>query len=64
MTNVPAGRYRLTVWHERAPQVSTDVEVSAGGLSGVETMLDARGHRVVAHKNKFGRDYTNAGVVY
>ena len=64
VTNVPAGKYRLTIWHERAPQVTTDVDVPAGGLSGIETTLDARGYRVVAHKNKFGRDYTNAGVVY
>lgn len=64
VTNVPVGKYRLTVWHERAPKVTTELEVPAGGVSGIETTLDARGYRVVAHKNKFGRDYTNAGVVY
>lgn len=64
VTNVPGGKYRLTVWHERAPLVRAELEVPAVGRSGIETTLDARGYRVVAHKNKFGRDYANAGVVY
>lgn len=62
---VPAGKYTLTVWHERAPSpVTADVDVSAAGLSSLETKLDASGYREVAHKDKNGKDYATRGVVY
>jgi plastocyanin len=61
---VPAGRYVLTVWHERAQPVVSEIDVPAAGLATLETTLDARGYKEVPHKNKFGRDYTNAGVIY
>jgi len=60
--NVPAGRYRLHVWHERIP---TEVvkDVSAGsGLTDVQIALNARGYKWEPHRNKYGRAYpTNAG---
>ncbi len=60
--NVPAGRYRLHVWHERIP---TEVvkDVSAGsGQADVEIALNARGYKWQPHRNKYGRNYpTNAG---
>jgi plastocyanin len=60
--NVPAGRYRLHVWHERIP---TEVvrDVSAGsGQSDVQIALNARGYKWEPHRNKYGRNYpTNAG---
>lgn len=62
ISNVPAGRYRLHVWHERIP---TEVvrDVAAGGVdSAVQISLDARGYRWEPHRNKYGRTYpTNAG---
>jgi hypothetical protein len=60
--NVPAGRYRLHVWHERIP---TEVvkDVSAGpGQPELQVGLNARGYRWQPHRNKYGRNYpTNAG---
>ena len=60
--NVPAGRYRLHVWHERIP---TEVvkDVSAGGAEPeVPIALNARGYKWQPHRNKYGRNYpTNAG---
>lgn len=60
--NVPAGRYRLHVWHERIP---TEVvkDISAGGAEPeVQIALNARGYKWQPHRNKYGRNYpTNAG---
>jgi len=59
--NVPAGRHRLHVWHERIP---TEVvkEVTAGANADLQIALNARGYKWQPHRNKFGRNYpTNAG---
>jgi plastocyanin len=59
--NVPAGRHRLHVWHERIP---TEVvkEVTAGANGDLQIALNARGYKWQPHHNKFGRNYpTNAG---
>src|SRR5437868_939313 len=60
--DVPAGRYRLHVWHERIPsEVVKDVSPATGD-SGVQIALNARGYKWQAHRNKYGRNYpTNAG---
>jgi plastocyanin len=60
--NVPAGRYRLHVWHERIPsEVVRDVSAGAAD-STVLIALDARGYKWEPHRNKYGRNYpTNAG---
>jgi len=62
IAEVPPGRYRLHVWHERVPDEAVqDVLVGPGGQP-VQVQLDARKYRFVAHKNKFGKNYpTNAG---
>jgi plastocyanin len=61
--DVPPGRYRLHVWHERvAAEVVKDVVVGAQGAAEVQVALNARGYKWQPHKNKYGRDYpTNAG---
>jgi plastocyanin len=63
ISDVPPGRYRLHVWHERvAAEVVKDVVVTAQGAAEVQVALNARGYRWQPHKNKYGRDYpTNAG---
>jgi plastocyanin len=60
--NVPAGRYRLHVWHERIPsEVIKDVS-AADGQAAVQIALNARGYKWEPHRNKYGRNYpTNAG---
>ena len=64
LASVPAGKYELHVWHERAPEVTQELDVPAAGLANVEVTLDARGFKQVAHKNKDGKDYTAVGVRY
>lgn len=66
--NVPAGHYRLHVWHERIPsEVVRDVSAGGtGGAGGADAALlialDARGYKWEPHRNKYGRNYpTNAG---
>jgi plastocyanin len=64
IAGVPAGKWELHVWHERAPEVTQDVDVPAAGLANVDVTLDARGFKQVAHKDKMGKDYTATGVRY
>jgi plastocyanin len=56
IANVPAGTWRLHVWHERAAPVAQEVVVDAAGAN-VQVTLDARGHVAAAHRNKFGLPY-------
>ncbi|HEY4659174.1 MAG TPA: hypothetical protein VIH11_06675 [Gemmatimonadaceae bacterium] len=64
IAKVPAGKYELHVWHERAGEVVKELEVPATGLTDVDQKLDATGYKQVAHKNKFGKDYAASGVRY
>src|SRR5437899_11840636 len=60
--NVPAGRYRLHVWHQRIPsEVVKDVTAGAT-QQDPQIALNARGYTWQPHRNKYGRGYpTNAG---
>jgi plastocyanin len=61
--NVPAGRYILHVWHERAAaEAAREIVVPAAGLAGLADTLDAAGYRWVAHVNKYGKDYNASGA--
>jgi plastocyanin len=60
LENVPAGQYRMHVWHDRTTEVVKDVAVGAAGLGNMRVDLDARGYKYVQHKNKVGKDYTSA----
>jgi plastocyanin len=60
ITGVPAGQYRMTVWHDRATAETRDITVPAGGVSDLRITIDARGYKYVQHKNKHGKDYTSA----
>lgn len=62
--DVPPGRYRISVWHDRAPTLTADVTVDATGLQGLRYVLDARNYSRIQHKNKFGRPYAATGDVY
>jgi plastocyanin len=61
--DVPSGRYRLHVWHERiGAEVVRDVIVAPPGVGDLQLTLDARGYQWQPHKNKLGLDYpTNEG---
>lgn len=55
--NIPAGQYTLKVWHERAPELTQQITVPAGGLEGLQLAMDAGSFQFVQHKNKYGQDY-------
>ena len=61
LDRIPAGKYELHVWHERAPEVVSPLDVPAAGVANVMTTLDARGFVATEHKNKFGKEYTSTG---
>jgi plastocyanin len=61
LDHIPPGKYELHVWHERAAEVVTPLDVPAAGVSNVMTTLDARGFVATEHKNKFGKEYTSTG---
>jgi len=60
--NVPAGRYRLNVWHERClpetlKRLSREVDISPSSSSIGEIRLAQSGDLLAKHKNLYGRDY-------
>jgi len=70
MDNVPAGRYQLHVWHERAkPEAPAafprEITVSPGAAVIATIRLVDAGQLIVPHKNKYGKDYDiPAGGIY
>jgi plastocyanin len=60
LPSVPAGRYVLHAWHERGGETTQSLDVPAEGLEGLVVVLDARGYRPQAHRNKFGLEYTTS----
>jgi plastocyanin len=60
LSSVPAGEYRMTVWHDRATMDTRAITVPAAGLRDQRVTLDARGYKYAQHKNKFGKDYTSS----
>ena len=57
---VPAGRYKLTAWHDKGGEISQDVVVPAQGQVAAKPMsLDASGFKPAPHKDKYGKDYSS-----
>ena len=63
LASVPAGKYEMHVWHDRATESIQELTVAANAPS-VDVQLDARGFKLADHKDKFGKDYSAAGVRY
>ena len=61
---VPPGKYTVHAWHERAPELTRDIEVGAQGLADLDLQFDARGYKFVQHLNKFGQPYSKGGARY
>lgn len=57
LKGVPAGTYRLHVWHERAAESVQTLTVSPAGVDGLAIALDARSYTPAAHPDKFGKPY-------
>lgn len=59
LEGVPAGKYVVKAWHDRAGEAATSVTVPAeGSVTAAALALDASTYKPVAHKNKFGKDYS------
>ena len=56
--DVPAGKYALRAWQERAGEGSVEITVTASDETSAELTLDASKWKRVRHKNKFGKDYS------
>ncbi|HZT32143.1 MAG TPA: hypothetical protein VFA33_19800 [Bryobacteraceae bacterium] len=60
--NVPAGEYRLRVFHERATEdrlraLERRVEVDGSPVALPPLLISETGYLPTPHKNKYGRDY-------
>lgn len=55
--DVPPGDYVLHAWHERAPEVTRQLRVLATAPAPLPLTLDARGYRLVQHRDKEGKSY-------
>jgi len=56
--DVPAGRFQIKAWHERAAQeAAAEITVPAAGEAGAKLVLDASSYRRLQHKKKDGKDY-------
>lgn len=64
LEKVPVGEYTLHVWHERAPEVTRSITVTEATAAPVTVALDARGYRLVQHKDKQGKSYSDRSRRY
>lgn len=54
---LPAGRYRITAWSERAEPASVELAVGASAATAPDIALDESRFAQTQHKNKLGQDY-------
>src|SRR5205823_1926091 len=64
LPKVPAGKYIVHVWHDRAGAKVDELTVPVTGAQSLKYELDASGYMYVHHKNKFGKAYANHGDIY
>jgi len=58
LADVPAGKYVLKAWHERAAQeASADITVTEAGEAPARLVLDASSYKRIQHKKKDGKSY-------
>ena len=55
--DLPAGRYRVTAWSERAEGGSVEIAVASSPANAPDLSLDESKFVETLHKNKFGQDY-------
>ena len=62
LSDVPAGRYKLSAWNEKTGLQTSSIEVSASGeVRGKTTLtLDARNYRETQHLNKNNQPYSRS----
>ena len=54
---VPAGSYKVRVWHEEGGETELPAIVRAGADTALAITLDATQFQAQPHKNKYGKDY-------
>ena len=54
---LPAGRYRVTAWSERAEPSSVEITAGNTPVNAPDVSLDESKFVEMLHKNKFGQDY-------
>ena len=57
---LPAGRYRLTAWSERAAASKLEIDVGPGPVQVSDLTLDESKYVELPHKNKYGQNYPKA----
>jgi plastocyanin len=57
LEDVPAGRYTVKAWQERAGEVSQPLTVPAEGDARADLLLDASNYKRLTHKRKDGSHY-------
>ena len=55
--DVPPGRWRLHLWHDRGGERTLPITVLPGPTTLGDVALDARAWRPAPHRNKFGQPY-------
>ncbi len=62
IAGVPAGDYKLLAYNERSGEgAPVSVKVTATGETTTHLSLDASTFKRMAHKNKYGKDYSKEG---
>jgi plastocyanin len=65
LEHVPPGEYLLHAWHERAAsEVTRAIRIGPAGVAAGTLTLDARGYRVVQHRDKEGKSYSDRSRRY
>ena len=59
--DLPAGRYRVTAWSERAQPATVEIAASSSAVAVPDLALDESQFVELPHKNKFGQDYSKGG---
>lgn len=64
LEGVPPGEYAVHVWHERAQPLTQALRVTAQAPALLSLSLDTRGYRLVQHKDKNGKSYSDRSRRY
>lgn len=64
LEDVPPGDYTVHAWHERGGEVSQPVTVTHRAPAPLALTVDARGYRLVQHKDKNGQSYSDRSRRY